>query len=189
MRKTNAFTLVELLVVVAIIALLVSILMPALSKAREQAKRAFCLSNLRSLTIGWLMYADENDGRIVPAMPDNNGWIRWPGVLTSSTDPVQYEQGCKYSMEKGLIWPFTQNYDIYRCPTAKANEWMTYSIPDSLNGGGGIPGGEGLNVTKLAKIKRPASRAVFLDEGRLTTASFAIWNESAQVVGSGSCQT
>ena len=183
MRKTKAFTLIELLVVISIIALLVSILMPALAKAREQAHRAFCLSNLRSLTIGWLMYADENEDLITFAIPGNNGWIGWPGVLTSSTDPVIYEQDCKQAMEEGLIWPYTLNYDSYRCPTAKANEWITYSIPDSLNGHGvingyfDIPGGEGLYIKKMAHIKRPVSRAVFLDEGRLTSATFTIYND------------
>jgi len=54
----SAFTLVELLVVIAIIALLMAILMPALNRAREQGKRATCLSNLRQLTLAWTMYAD-----------------------------------------------------------------------------------------------------------------------------------
>jgi len=180
MRKTKAFTLIELLVVISIIALLVSILMPALAKAREQAHRAYCLSNLRSLAIGWLMYADENEGRIVLAIPEYDGWIKWPGELLSSTDPVVYEQDCKQAMEEGLIWPYTQNYDIYRCPTAKANEWMTYSIPDAMNGVWWIPGGEGLWITKTAQIRQPATRAVFIDEGRLTSASFTIYNDRAE---------
>ena len=64
-RQQKGFTLVELLVVIAVIAVLMSILMPALNRAREQGKRAMCLGNLKSLQLGWLMYADENEGKIV----------------------------------------------------------------------------------------------------------------------------
>jgi prepilin-type N-terminal cleavage/methylation domain-containing protein/prepilin-type processing-associated H-X9-DG protein len=60
MKKVNGFTLIELLVVISIIALLMAILMPALSKAREVAKRAVCMSNLRQIGIGVNTYTTEN---------------------------------------------------------------------------------------------------------------------------------
>ena len=62
-RTTRGFTLIELLVVVSIIALLVSILLPALGKAREGAKRAVCLSNQHQIVLGIIVYATENDDR------------------------------------------------------------------------------------------------------------------------------
>lgn len=64
-HRSKGFTLIELLVVIAIIAILMAILMPTLNRAREQGRRAACLSNLRELTLAWQMYADENDTRIV----------------------------------------------------------------------------------------------------------------------------
>lgn len=64
-RGREGFTLIELLVVIAIIAVLMAILMPALNRAREQGKRATCLSNLKQLTVAWILYADENDDKIV----------------------------------------------------------------------------------------------------------------------------
>ena len=64
-RNRRGFTLIELLVVIAIIAILMGILMPALNRAREQGRRAVCQGNLKTLTLSWIIYADENDGKIV----------------------------------------------------------------------------------------------------------------------------
>ena len=71
-RRAGAFTLVELLVVIGIIALLISILLPSLSSAREQAKRAQCLSNLRSLGQGMQMYCNAFRDRLPNAAPKNS---------------------------------------------------------------------------------------------------------------------
>src|ERR1700709_615967 len=63
MKRRRGFTLVELLVDIGIIAVLISILLPALNTAREQARRIQCLSNVRQLTMAWIAYAGENKGR------------------------------------------------------------------------------------------------------------------------------
>ena len=72
-RRRRAFTLIELLVVISIIALLVSILVPALREAREQARRAVCSSNLRQIGIMHQMYAEDNNGYF----PCNNATITY----------------------------------------------------------------------------------------------------------------
>lgn len=63
MRERNGFTLMELLVVISLVALLVSILIPALRKARQQAKNTICQAHLKGLGLGLLLYLDDFDGK------------------------------------------------------------------------------------------------------------------------------
>lgn len=84
MRKTRGFTLVELLVVISIIALLLSILMPSLNKARKQAKKVMCLSNLNQWSLVWQMYTNDNRGKLPDgwvADPTNEKNVYWTHVL------------------------------------------------------------------------------------------------------------
>ena len=84
----KAFTLIELLVVVSIIALLVSILLPSLSKARELAKAAACMSNLKQLGITTQCYVNEYNGYLPPrkqdSMTSTSGYRYWPSMLTTA---------------------------------------------------------------------------------------------------------
>ena len=133
-KRPRGFTLIELLVVVSIIALLVSILLPALSKAREQARMAMCLHNLKQLGIVWTMYWEEHDEYLYdhPWFPWNPilnyeggsegvltcpsmyryGWfVRYEyidGSLAVSTNPEEYRAGAyMYGVELGYQYNMT----------------------------------------------------------------------------------
>src|SRR5258706_3051851 len=86
LRPARAFTLVRVLVVIGIIALLISILMPALSAAKERANRVKCASNLRQIGQGLLLYAGDNRG-VYPRTPTNGGagFTCFTGAI--ATDP------------------------------------------------------------------------------------------------------
>jgi len=171
MEKSRGFTLIELLVVIAIIAVLMAILMPTLNRAREQGKRAACLNNLRQLTLGWILYADDNDDRIVQANTGrNDAWVRWPGYGASEQEQID-------NIRSGLLYTYCPEVKLYKCPTGIRGELVTYAITDTMNGHDGVPGVKenNLMIYRRMQIKRPNERVVFLDEGRLSTNSWTIY--------------
>jgi prepilin-type N-terminal cleavage/methylation domain-containing protein len=91
-RYRTAFTLVELLVVIGIIALLISILLPSLNKAREAAARTQCMSNMRSLAQALNIYAAQNQGRFPPHLKGIDNYNTYPAYHPSWNTP-EYNQG------------------------------------------------------------------------------------------------
>jgi len=204
MDKQKGFTLIELLVVIAIIAILMAILMPALNRAREQGRRAVCLNNLKQLALTWIMYADENDDRIVNGEAYNGGNGLAPIPTGGHHKGEQWWTGDDCgdfwlgehldmhiqlnAIRAGALFPYCKNEKLYRCPTGVRGEMRTYTIGDSMNGlyregtrnassNVGIRVGRTvLWVKKRTEISvpGPAYRIVFLDEGRITPDSYAV---------------
>jgi prepilin-type N-terminal cleavage/methylation domain-containing protein len=132
-RKEHGFTLIELLVVISIIALLLSVLVPSLRKAKEQARNAACKNNLRQLAVGVITYAADNGGRTMET-PLMWGEInRYPTFLLvnkTSNDPKF--QG-KWNVH--LINPYVNSAwteekkigGVFICPCANREAWETVS--------------------------------------------------------------
>ncbi len=183
MRSHKAFTLIELLVVIAVIAILMAILMPALQRAREQGKRAACLNNLKQLQLAWIMYADENDDKIVngatgfsnsdQAWGDHRNELAWVNTFDNTIWDNQVK-----GIREGALWPYVRDEDLYRCPTGRRGQALTYSIMFSMNAVNHTwsQGVRGAFVKKRTEIlPNPAFRLVFIDEGFMTSDGYAVY--------------
>jgi len=162
-----AFTLVELLVVIGIIALLISILMPALTRARDQAMRAKCMANLRSLTNAWMMYANDNKGKLVSAETSPpgggypGGWV-WSGTGLDA-------------ITSGHLYPYLKTVEVYQCPAeavvdatgprAGQTRARSYSINCYLYGepNAGWPAYNN-RVKRIASVARSSEVFCFIEE-------------------------
>ena len=151
--QRRGFTLVELLVVIGIIALLVSILLPALNKAREDAKRVRCLSNQRQLVMAYQMYYTENKGRLCSsntpmfAPPDSLHWWSWAAAGNTLS-----------CLSNGKLWPYVKAYEVYKCPNDRIMYTHTYSIDGHLAGEGPVP------IYTQGAIKKAYATFVFIEE-------------------------
>lgn len=113
MRNGRGFTLIELLVVIAIIAILAAILFPIFSGAKKRAQMSKCINNLKQLSTGIRMYADDNCGYMPNDWPPPTYRVDWCGCVAASQWVYP---------EKGLIWRYTKSVEIYQCPSDIARD-------------------------------------------------------------------
>lgn len=206
MRKRQAFTLIELLVVIAVIAVLMGILMPALKAARELARGSNCMANERSLMMAYIMYADDNSGKLVRGHVARNDlqspmWVLPPlnadGTYMSG-DPLLEDR--IRGIQAGALYPYINNYEMYHCPgdnryQSAATEhqafYRSYLVPDVLSAAkkGFHSWTENRHKyfpKKLNEIRHPSLKYVFLESEFRNTSfnydhggwSFAPWMDT-----------
>src|SRR5450432_3779034 len=150
MRK--AFTLVELLVVIGLIALLIAILLPALSVALQQAKTVQCLSNLRQMVIAAQMYVGENQGMYPVAQWGTESWD------FSNIDG---------KIVPGLLWAHRGVTQIQQCPAfdgasnSPGDPFTGYNYNTSFIGHGQFEAIE--RLTKASQVRHSSKTALFGD--------------------------
>ena len=178
----RAFTLIELLMVIAIIAILAALLLPVLSKTKLNAQQIDCLNNQRQLQAGWLMYVHEqndalplNAGEVAiysPYASTTNSWV--VGDVTVSADLSFIRQGS--------IFPYVNNPGVYHCPSdhstvddTNALRTRSYSMDYYLNGDidpqyyQNLPPSAFVGLaTRYSGISHPSTVFVFLDENEKT---------------------
>ena len=152
---TAGFSLVELLVVVGVVAVLVALLLPALSGARRHARRVACLSNMRTLTAAWLQYADNNRGRLCCATPGPAGRAGFHDWVAAGPD--------QQALRDGVLWPYVNAAGAYRCPADDVNASHTYLINSWLNGEGPPAPGDAAPARSLSRVRNASNTLVFLE--------------------------
>ena len=178
----RGFTMIELLTVTAIIALLMSLLLPSLSAARDAARRVACLSNTRQLATAWTLYAHDHADHAMPLAyfefadtrgGDNIFWFGSDGAVTGRVDHA-----------RGILTPYLDNAlgegSVYECPSqpwgtyapqTRTNQFTTtygyngyYLSPPKTPGWGGSFGPIGRKPwQRLDTIERPTELMVFAD--------------------------
>jgi prepilin-type processing-associated H-X9-DG protein/prepilin-type N-terminal cleavage/methylation domain-containing protein len=152
-----AFTLVELLVVIAIIALLIALLLPALTRARSAAQTTQCLSNLRQLAAAAAMYVNENRGSYPPAQRNAN-----------PSDKIEWDfMKVDGKIVPGLLWNGRGDVRIQQCPAfdgranAVSDPYTGYNYNTSYIGRGF---GEAIEApAKFSQVRRPSETVLFGD--------------------------
>jgi prepilin-type N-terminal cleavage/methylation domain-containing protein/prepilin-type processing-associated H-X9-DG protein len=167
-HKHKGFTLIELLVVIAIIAILAAILFPVFAQAREKARQATCLSNLKQIGLGAAMYAQDYDEHVLP-------------VQTLGTDRRYYWwasfDGTTRRDNEGLLFPYMKSHQIQACPSFQDNKRNTlgltgygynYNYLSPL-----MPPNYDVAPVSLARISTPAETVQMADSARLNTWAYA----------------
>jgi prepilin-type N-terminal cleavage/methylation domain-containing protein/prepilin-type processing-associated H-X9-DG protein len=165
MRQRKGFTLIELLVVIAIIAILAAILFPVFAQAREKARQATCISNLKQISLGLLMYMQDYD-EIYPA-----------GVPCRDNQPLEIT---------GRVFPYIKNHGVWACPSGADRLVRTiwpcdggFPLASATNYGVGVGknGNWSLGGTALARIQEPARTVMAGDSwGGIWPAGGGNWN-------------
>ena len=174
----SGFTLIELLVVIAIIAILASILFPVFARARENARRASCQSNLKQIGLGIAMYVQDYDEKypmlwygaadpsVIQTAPGTPGMVFKVGDGGSGTEN-------NYITYMDLIYPYVKSVQIFRCPSSTdAERYPDYELSGAYGGTYSSYYGRPNGATSLAEINSPSTSAMIWETGATSGVSF-----------------
>ena len=137
MRRRSGFTLIELLVVIAIIGILAAMVFPVFARARESARKAVCLSNVKNIALALQMYFSDYNDTTPPGEHDANAIAYFSEVGAKPVGgPCTYQQ----EVNPYLRWPlildeYTKNRDVWRCPSSKIDQGPGVIVPGYYPGG------------------------------------------------------
>ncbi len=171
--RRGGFTLIELLVVIATIAILASLLLPALTRAAKSGGSTACRNNLRQLALAWTMYAGDNRDTLVPNYITTNS----PADLSTRESWVTQNARLAIinAISDGALYRYARAEGVYRCPLDRyrwsdAGEsrqllW-NYGLSAAMHGGKNQYRGKdwsALVFVKVSEIRQPVLRLTFLD--------------------------
>jgi prepilin-type N-terminal cleavage/methylation domain-containing protein/prepilin-type processing-associated H-X9-DG protein len=131
-RRSQGFTLIELLVVIAIIAILAAILFPVFGRARENARRASCQSNMKQIGLAFLQYTQDYDEKL-PLVGDGRGGGTGTANVFKTGTWNPYDDfdstDTRFSMGTGTLQPYLKSAQIWVCPsdTEGARSGLSYA--------------------------------------------------------------
>jgi prepilin-type N-terminal cleavage/methylation domain-containing protein/prepilin-type processing-associated H-X9-DG protein len=152
----RGFTLIELLVVIAIIAILAAILFPVFAKAREKARTASCLNNLKQLALGMLMYAQDYDEMF--CRYNSGSYLQTAPAPGDPTFNYRDAASGWYLTWPTNILPYVKNTQIFRCPSTQYhNNGVAYGLPVScITTGGTMTWLFHSRILAMAELLKPA---------------------------------
>jgi prepilin-type processing-associated H-X9-DG protein len=171
-RRPWAFTLIELFVVIAIIAVLAAILLPALARAKLSGQRAACVSNLRQLGLATEIYQGDYNGFFFNrcAAPTTAGQQWWFGWLQGTT---VHEGRRGFDLTTGVLFPYLHGSDVRLCPSPVWSsphfEPKGTNVIFSYGCNAYLFAGQGQSPISAGKIRHPTDTALFADAAQVNT--------------------
>ncbi len=153
-RRSNGFTLIELLVVIAIIGILLAILIPSLTKAKEQVKTVICRSHLKGIGTALLVYFDQNDGRSYDYTRPSGNVGANEFLWYDPANPSVYINPRAYEAYWGVAYvSYTESQDVFGCPSYVMIPSLIYNVDPKLCRQAGYAINANFNNLKVSDIR------------------------------------